>query len=163
MKRNIWLDSSTHEEQDQSGLRLGLPRFEATTSFEHIALLGEIGYARNESVLRRAVDVRAPFQYLSDGMAARGSKSSLRQSIIVCTDRLGLQPSNRVELLSRRCTHKGQSEKDGAFDLISPLSQPRQQLVLEALYRTLVTNDQHLFLILRLAGALTQGVAMEAL
>ena len=29
-------------------------------------------------VLRRAVDVRAPFQYLSDGIAASGSKSSLR-------------------------------------------------------------------------------------
>ena len=78
MRRNSWLDISTHEEQDQSGLRLGLPNFEAITSNEHFVLLGEIGYARNETVLRRAVDVRAPFQYLSDGEAARGSKSSLR-------------------------------------------------------------------------------------
>ena len=117
MKRKIWLDISTHEEQDQSGLRLGLTRFEAITSNEHIVLLGEIGYARNECVLRRAVDVRAPFQYLSDGIAARGSKSSLRQCIVVCIDRLGRQSSNRVKLLDRSCTQTGQSAEDGAFDL----------------------------------------------
>mmetsp|Transcript_7138 Transcript_7138/g.18558 ORF Transcript_7138/g.18558 Transcript_7138/m.18558 type:complete len:292 (+) Transcript_7138:618-1493(+) len=56
------LDSRRDEEVDHDRLHLRLARFEVVSTDHHIVLLRKLDHARHESVLRRAVDVRAALQ-----------------------------------------------------------------------------------------------------